>query len=546
MNLRRSLSALCIFSGCVAQAQHVACTAITAATPAPNAAAALYWSGNTKEAAARFAELLAAKPGDPELTEGSVRANIRLGDVASAAAQAQAAVAAHPDSAAAVTAEGEVLFRQGKINDAAKSFNKAVQLDPCYAVARYQVARVARAESMYGVAQAAVRTARALNQRDSDIQRAWLNTLPLAQRIAELKKFAPSNDEQVHALAEEIARLEKYEDPQNRHACALATPVESAKIAMSPIMLDAAHIDRWGLETTIDGKTARLLLDSGASGIVIGSAFANRAGLKRGETFLMSGIGDQHAQKSHVAYADNVKFGALEFRDCEVEVSDRRGIIGFDGLVGPDVFRNYLVSANFPDHRVELSPLPARPGSKPAGPTPDSAEEAPIAHPAQDRYIAPEMKDFTPVYRFGHDLLIETSVNKSALQLMLLDSGDGSMSLSPAAASSVTHTRIDNIDEFRGISGHVNKLQVGGDVDFRFGQMRAPIADIMVMDNTRLSDAIGTEVSGFIGTPALDGLVFQIDYRDGLVNFIYNKKKDPNRAKAPGTECSYCNPGYTK
>jgi hypothetical protein len=44
----------------------------------------------------------------------------------------------------------------------------------------------------------------------------------------------------------------------------------------------------------------------------------------------------------------------------------------------------------------------------------------------------------------------------------------------------------------------------------------------------------------------MSSLVFQIDYRDGLVNFIYDPKKDAFRKPAPGTECSYCNSGYTK
>jgi tetratricopeptide (TPR) repeat protein len=543
-----------------AQARHVSCVPVDASTPAPNPAIRLQWLGDTKAAASKFAELLAQQPNDPDLTEGSVRVNIALNNVPLAAQLAQSALAAHPDSAPANTAQGEVLFRQGKISDSDKLFARATQLDPCYAVARMEQARVAHAASMYATAIKAITVAHALNQRDPDIRMMWISTLPVADRIAELKKLKqalPGDSEAAQSMAARIDGDEERLQQAGQHRCELVSPVDSTRLPMVPIMWDPVHIETWGLDTEINGKSARLILDSGASGLVIGRAFADHAGLKVAEHELIGGFGDHGPSKAYSAYADDIKIGGLEFRDCRVDVTDRREVIGTAGLVGTDVFRHYLVSVDFPDHEVRLDQLPPRPGAQAAGEARNLDTDAEASSTAttstgtaatgpQDRYIAPEMKEFTPIYRFGHILLIPALVNKKAEGLMELDSGDESMSLSYELASKVTHSRLDTIDDFHGLSGKVEKLSEGGDVNFSFGRAAVKVNDVSVMDHSRMSADIGTEISGFIGAPALHSLVFQIDYRDGLVNFLYDKKKDPNRAPAPGTECNYCNPGYTK
>jgi tetratricopeptide (TPR) repeat protein len=537
MSFRRLLLALCLFAAYSAQAQHVSCNAITSDMPAPNSATALYWSGHAKEAAASFAELLAAKPGDPELTEGAVRANIELGDVATAESQAQAAVSAHPESAAAVTAQGEVFYRQGKIPDADRDFAKATHLDPCYAPARLGIFRIAAASSMYASAQAAINTAHALNQRDPDIASRWVNSRPLTEEISEAKKYAatlPAGSELAGKVRDRTSAMEDRLKNQQEHHCEVASPIEEVKIPLAPILWDSTHVRTYGLETEINGHTARLMLDSGASGLMVGHAFATQAGLKPSESLELRGFGDHGAQKGYVAYADVIKVGKLEFHNCTVEVSDRRDIVGNAGLIGADVFRHYLVSINYPDHTLELSQLPPLPNTSAASASLDTSENEDQEQPADkssgphDRYIAPQMKNFTPVYRFGHWLLIPTVVNNVPEGLMALDTGDGSMSLSYEAAKTVTHARQDTETIMKGLSGKVEKLAVGGNVDVGFARIRVPVNDIFVMDNSTWTKEFGTEVSGFIGYPALHRLIFQIDYRDGLVNFIYDIKKDPS------------------
>ena len=99
---------------------------------------------------------------------------------------------------------------------------------------------------------------------------------------------------------------------------------------------------------------------------------------------------------------------------------------GEDGLIGADVFEDFLVDINFPEEKLKLSELPKRPGEgdpELALKNDDDSEDQDSLSQAeagaqeakskkrapgpQDRYIAPEMRSFTPVYRFGHNLLAQ-------------------------------------------------------------------------------------------------------------------------------------------
>lgn len=41
----------------------------------------------------------------------------------------------------------------------------------------------------------------------------------------------------------------------------------------------------------------------------------------------------------------------------------------------------------------------------------------------QDRYISPEMKSYTSVFRFGHFLLVPTAIGKVPGKLFMIDTG---------------------------------------------------------------------------------------------------------------------------
>ena len=110
----------------------------------------------------------------------------------------------------------------------------------------------------------------------------------------------------------------------------------------------------------------------------------------------------------------------------------KRSVGDEDGLIGADVFGGYLIDIDLPGMRLKLSPLPKRPedtvaptslnsegeeqanaeqkeGSVTEQTSKEQKSSAPISKPAQhlprDRYIAPEMANWTKVFRFGHSML---------------------------------------------------------------------------------------------------------------------------------------------
>jgi hypothetical protein len=137
------------------------------------------------------------------------------------------------------------------------------------------------------------------------------------------------------------------------------------------------------------------------------------------------------------------------------------------------------------------------------------------------------MKSFTPILRFGHQLLIPTKVNDLAPKLFVMDTGAFSNTITPAAAREVTRVSSDSRLTVKGLNGTVQNVFRANELTLQFSNLIQKNLDIVAFDTTRISDSVGTEVSGMLGFSMLWMLEIKIDYRDGLVDFVY----DPNRSR---------------
>jgi hypothetical protein len=202
-----------------------------------------------------------------------------------------------------------------------------------------------------------------------------------------------------------------------------------------------------------------------------------------------------------------------------VRVIEQNSIVNEDGLIGTNMFSSYLVDIDFPKGKLKLTQLPPYPNEAPEEATLDS-RPATGAH-LHDRFIAPEMKDFTPIFRFNHALLIPTKVNDSAPMLFLIDTGAFDNSLTPAAGRQVTKiSRNDNL-KVKGISGEVKDVYIADKASLQFARFKDDRQNLITFSMDGPSKAWGTEVSGTLGFRMLRLLDIKIDYRDGLVDFIY-------------------------
>jgi hypothetical protein len=135
------------------------------------------------------------------------------------------------------------------------------------------------------------------------------------------------------------------------------------------------------------------------------------------------------------------------------------------------------------------------------------------------------MQSYTRLFRFGHALLIPTSIGSVPTKLFLMDTGATMNVISPAAARKVTKVHGDSDMIVKGISGKVNDVFTANKAVLVFGHLRQENQDMTSFDTKKLSDDIGTEVSGFLGFATLRVLDIKIDYRDALVDFQYDAKR---------------------
>lgn len=520
----------------------------TAATPSLLAdALALYRRHNFPAAIEKYQQLLQEKPSSPDAYAGLTRIYLKQGDVELAYTTATKGLAL-VDSPRLRVALGEVYFRQGKINDAEKEWVDVINSHYPDARAYLGLARVRDAISLYKQGKAMIDKAHELDPADPDIQSRWISTVRPAERIRYLENFLADAG---NASDEDRADTQRYLDylklraKEPRKRCHLANNVTSTETPLVRLLLDPRHLRGYGLTVNLNGHKANLMLDTGASGILVDRGTAQKAGITKLVETRIGGIGDKGSKSGYVGVADSIKIGELEFQDCPVEVLDRRSVVDEQGLIGADVFRDFLINLDFPKEKLRLSPLPKRPDDTTtsgavalhsqeddsSSPPADADSAPPAAAKAQppppdssrfhDLYIAPEMKSYTRVYRFGHDLLVPTKVGNASMKFFLLDTGAIANQITPAAAREVTKVHGDSDTRVTGLSGSVNKVYSADKAILQFGHLKQENQDLVAFDLTSMSQNIGTEISGTLGFVLLHLLDIRIDYRDGLVDFDY-------------------------
>jgi tetratricopeptide (TPR) repeat protein len=520
----------------------------------------LYRTGKFVEAEAGYRAALKTDSKLVAAQVGLVRSMLRQQKIDEAFNEVNAALTVAPDSAPLLAAKGDVQFRRGEMSDAEVSYLVAKKLDHKEVHAYLGLGRVYSAYSLYHTAYVELQAAHEIAPDDIEVRRMWLRMLPRKERLAALEKYLnephPDDEEETRRMTEYLEFLRATID-KPIHACKLVSQLEQTETRLETVYFsDQRSIHGIGLTAKLNDRNVHLLLDTGAGGIIVTSKVAEKAGLSRVSTAHFVGIGDKGLQSGYTAVAEHIRIGELEFEDCVVAVSDRNSLTGVDGLIGADVFGSYLVDIDLPGERLKLSPLPKRPEDtatpkslnsegeeqvnaeqreggaaeqtspqqKSSVPTPQNTRRTP-----KDRYIAPEMTNWTKVFRFGHAILVPTSVNDSKPMLFGLDTGAFSNILSLRAGRLMGKVNSDYRLRVQGLNGAVNKVYNSDKAVLSFGHFRQSNTGIVTLDLSTVSRLTGTEVSGFLGFAMLKHLELKLDYRDGLVDFVYDPKHDSRR-----------------
>ena len=529
-------------------------TKAPAIPPELAAADQFYRAGKFAEAEASYQALLKADAKLVPAQVGLVRAMLRQQKIDEALDAVNTALAAQPNAAALLAAKGDVQFRLAEMPDAERSYLAAKKLDRKEVHAYLGLARLYRSYSMYRIAYGELQIAHEIAPDDIEVQRAWLSMLPRKERLAALEAYLagshPDDEEETKWMTETLEFLKATAD-KPIHRCRLVSKVEQTETKLETVYA-GNRMRGIGLSVKLNDRNVHLLLDTGAGGIMVGRKVAEKAGLTRISALHYGGIGDKGLQSGYTAVADHIRVGELEFQDCVVFASDKGSVADEDGLIGADVLGAYLIDIDLPGMRLKLSPLPKRPedtvapkslnsegeeqanaeqkeGSVNEQTSKEQKSPPPISKPAQrlpkDRYIAPEMADWTRVFRFGHSILVPTNVNDSKPMLFGLDTGAFNNILSVRAGRQVGKVSSDDRLRVRGLNGEVKNVYSSDKATLRFGHLRQPNLEIVTLDLSSLSRHTGTEVSGFLGFAMLRLLEVELDYRDGLVNFKYDPKR---------------------
>jgi len=450
-----------------------------------------------------------AAPLDDTLATG--RKALANDGVATAWKLAQKALSDAPESAEAHEFAGEVRFRRGEFAEADAEFKAAVEWNPRDALAWWGLGRVAECTSMNKAAAEDFHRAYELNPKDERILGAWISRLRGEERKDALNRYEAmlrasggKGTGEPERLEELRQRAELAKALNGREVMALTSPYKTAEIPLQAFVSGATHLRTFGLEVMMNETPVRLVLDTGAAGIVLSHPAAERVGLTRVTDATVRGIGDNaKLTGGYRTIVERFRIGEVEYRDALISVADQSFIGIEDGLIGSNVLGEFLITLDFGRGKMRLDPLPGyHPGEE-----------------FQDRTVSPQMESATRVFRFGHLLLVPARVGNASNRLFVLDTGAASTLISYELASTVSNLNRDDKTALRGLNGRVGDVYQTGNLMLEFAGFEQKNLGMTAFDTWELSHRLGTEISGFLGLPVLNLFTLTIDYRDGLVKF---------------------------
>ena len=99
------------------------------------------------------------------------------------------------------------------------------------------------------------------------------------------------------------------------------------------------------------------MLDTGSRGILISRFDAAKLNLKNLASTSLDGFGEERPVQGQYLFANRVSIQDLEFSGVVVESTDHN-LHGIDGLIGLDLFRQFLITLDGPKKLLMLKPLP--------------------------------------------------------------------------------------------------------------------------------------------------------------------------------------------
>jgi hypothetical protein len=387
---------------------------------------------------------------------------------------------------------GDRMFREARFEEAEATYSEALDLDQKNVPAHLGMGRLASLLSQPQQAARHFSAAYQLAPRDPDAILAFANILenPGARRTLLRNFLAFSTDARVEDVK---ARLRIAEQLGASALPVLKSPYRIYRIPLSGIrsagLLLGARIN--------GGRKLRLIVDTGATGIVLNASAGAEMDLEFLADAALSGYGSATPAVARVARAASFETGDLRIENLLVHVGETSLTRDADGFIGLDVFKDFLIRVDSPARRLELTPFAA----------PTSGDES--------RACDGCMR----AYRLGSLLLLRGTINGHSDGYFVLDSGSPFSMVSSKLVPQEGRRAI-----FRGSQGDQAVALHSAPVSIQLGSRHLMDFEYATFDSTGVSLRNGTEIVGAIGYSLLRDRILTIDYRAGTVRLSNSER----------------------
>ena len=474
----------------------------------PSDPVSVYKSGDYVRAIPLLQQAVAKNPKDPVIQAALLSALVYQGQVDEATDAADGDAQNFSQSPDVLSARGDLAFYMGDMPAAENLYKTAIKIKDDTARAHYGLYRLFHAASMYRSARLLCMRAHQLDPDDALITLAFTRYLLGDKRREFLPPFIQTHP-WFYGRLQQMAqnRADLHDELEQRKPFEPDSPPEELTLPLS-YLRDGPRIMGVTIQMAIEGrKPLKLVLDTGATGIVLSQAAIDKAGLNHLGSFQVGGIGDKGMRDAFLSVAETCSVGKLKFKTCifQATAGKRRVIQDEDGLLGTDLFSDYIITIDFQRLQMHLVPFPERPL------TPQGYDRTPLSSEA----------GFTPVFRFGHHLYVTTTVNKKATGLFLIDTGSAISAIDATFARLTTKIHGDEYMHVHGVSGSVRDVFEADKAELRFGRFAQSNLGLTSFNLNNSPEHQEVRMDGILGCPVLSLFRLSLDYRNGLVNFDY-------------------------
>ncbi len=382
---------------------------------------------------------------------------------------------------------GDGFFRQSRFEEAADAYARAIKIDSRNVVAHMGMGKLASLLSDHASEAQHLSAAYQIAPLNPDVILAYAGVVEdRAARMILLRNFltlAVRSSTFGDRIEDVKARLRIEEQLGSR----VLSKLESV---YQPIRIPLASLPTGGfvLQAYLNsGRELRLIVDTGATGIVLNASAACDLQLEYLAPAALVGFGGKAPAAARVALAANLRVGTFQMSNVLVNVGSAELVREADGVVGLDVFKDYLIQLDARSRHLQLTPFPASASST-------------------------ECTGCVRANRLGHLLLVRGSVNGTREGYFILDTGSPKTIVSKTLMPASTHMQMA-----LGIQGAQPIALPTMPVSLRVGTQHILDFETAAIDTAEISAHNGTEIAGAIGYSVLRDLNLMVDYQHGFV-----------------------------